>query len=377
MIDIKEKYKCSGCGACFAVCPVTAIEMKFDREGFKYPIVDSDKCIGCNLCSKTCPIENFDFKHKDVSSQISTHAFKSFSDKRLDSSSGGVFYELSNEFLDSGGLVVGAAFDQNFNLCHRIIDNIDDIKPLMGSKYVQSDTYEVFKEIKEVITAGKKVLYFGLTCQIEGLIKYIGNDSNLFTIDLICMGVPSPKIWTLYLDTFFERSNIEYVNYKDKRLGWHKFSFVLKEKNKTEFFQEGFDNYYMECMFKGYTLRPSCYKCVFKCENKKSDLTIADCWGCEDYLPEIDDNKGISMIISHSEKGENLLSFLKNKGEIIAFDYSNVLKYNSHYNNCAEIKGNRTLFFAFVSKYPRVTFSLLGKNPNKSLVGKMFRKFKI
>lgn len=373
-MKIVDKNLCTGCETCAQVCHRKAISMVEDNEGFKYPKINSDLCNNCKSCIRKCPVHIFDDKKSGISSQISTYAYRSRSKQRYNSSSGGVFFDLASQWVEDGGIVVGASFNEEFELNHTIAKSVDELYPLMGSKYLQSNINDIYIKVKEYLKEEYKVLFFGMTCQIEGLLSYVGNVPNLYCVDLICMGIPSPKVWDKYIDTFFEKRNISSVNYKNKDLGWHKFSFKLINKDGSIFSEYGFDNYYMECMFKGYTIRPSCYNCKFKCENKKSDLTIADCWGCENYLSEFDDDKGLSMIISHTEKGEKLVNKLHCSGEIRKMEYNNVLKYNPNYQNRIKRKYSRTLFYMLVWKYPIFTFKLFGLNPQKSILARIMRK---
>ena len=199
MINIKDKSKCCGCSGCMNICPKNAIIMKEDKNGFKYPIVDKEKCINCGLCEKVCPILN---NKKEQQKEIKAYAcYNKNIEERLKSSSGGIFILLAKEILKRNGIVFGAAFDENFNVKHISIDNEKDIEKLMGSKYVQSNMGKVYKEVKEFLENGKYILFSGTPCQIEGLKKFLKKDyDKLYTQDIICHGVPSPKIWQMYLE---------------------------------------------------------------------------------------------------------------------------------------------------------------------------------
>ena len=362
MNEIISKELCTGCNACSSICPRNAIIMREDYQGFKYPVINNSLCVNCGLCKKYCPVNCFDESTSNVSSEISTHAYRSNGDRRLDCSSGGVFFDLAYNWIEyEKGIVIGAAFNDYFMLEHRVASKLDEIEPLIGSKYLQSDLNNVFKTIKEYLDSGVKVLFFGLTCQVEGILSYTNCNKDLFCVDLICMGVPSPKVWKYYLMTFFDVENIKRINYKDKELGWHRFSFRVERKDGTVFTQPGVDNYFMQCMFKGYSLRASCFNCKYKCQNKKSDLTIADCWGSEHFANEMDDNKGLSMIISHSDKGEYLVESLKKYGLMKRFNYENVLEYNSNYAKCVSEPRFRKIFYKTVFKFPSIAFPFFGK----------------
>lgn len=377
MVIINKKSDCSGCEACLNICPQNAINMSSDDEGFWYPVIDSDTCIGCNKCNRICPIKNFEEIHSSSVQYKDAYAYRSNNCNRNISSSGGVFGDIANAFLEEGGRVVGAAFNEDYKLKHIIAKNTEELVPLLGSKYLQSKIDYVYTEIKIELENGKRVLFVGMTCQVEGLKAFLGKDyENLYCIDLICMGIPSPMVWDIYSKSFFDIQQIKKINFKDKSNGWHNFSVLFEEKNGKRIVQNGRDNQYMECMFKGYSIRPSCFHCKFKNENKISEITIADCWGCENYIDGLDDNKGLSMVIAHNDKGKELINILKDAGEIQKFDYKNVLKYNSNYQNCTSQVGNRNLFYILLGMIPRLTFNIYGRDPNKMLIKRINRKLR-
>ena len=196
MEEIVSKNKCTGCTACMNVCPKNAISMVTDKCGFKYPIIDEKKCIDCGLCKKTCPILN---KKNNLSINKCYAAYSKNDEYSIHSSSGGIFPIIANYILDNNGIVIGAAFDKKMNLNHVAITKKKEIDKLRGSKYLQSDLGDIFKYVKENLKT-KKILFVGTPCQIAGLKAYIKNDyDNLICIDLICHGVPSPKLFQKYI----------------------------------------------------------------------------------------------------------------------------------------------------------------------------------
>lgn len=378
MIDSIIKKKCTGCEACASSCPKKCIRMIPDNEGFKYPKVNIKECILCKKCINICPVINFKRNHRDIVDRKAAFAYRTCNEEyRTICSSGGVFLSLANLFIDIGGIVYGAAFDNEFKLRHESAHTSNELIRLAGSKYLQSDINDIYKEIKEKLTLGNKVIFFGMTCQVEGLLAYLGRSYNdLYCVDLICMGIPSPMVWDKYLQTYYNKNNIHKINFKDKSRGWHCFSFYVESIDGDITSIPGFDNSYMECMFKGYSIRPSCFSCNYKCESKISDITIADCWGCEKYIPELDDNKGLSMVIVHSLKGRRLLSMLRETGIVESFDYNNVLKYNSNYSKSISLKRGRNLFYLLLKFSPRVAFELMGQNPQNRFIPKCKAKLK-
>ena len=381
MIKVADKRTCNGCEACANICPTLAISMQPDEEGFLYPKVDATKCVQCGKCESVCPVINFERRRRETGTKCiyyKAYAFKGAPEEiRLRSSSGGAFYAFAARFIEEGGAVAGAAFDQNFKLNHELAWEREELLGLMGSKYLQSRIGMLYRKVRKQLDLGKKILFVGMSCQIEGLQAYLGREyPNLYCIDLICMGVPSPGVWEKYLSSYFKRGEIRQINFKDKTMGWHKFCVSIENRDGTRFLQPGFDNYYMESMFKRYSVRPSCFTCPFKCEGKRSDITIADCWGCEKYLPEMDDNKGLSMMIAHTAKGMGMIDWMRTRFETREFDYDNVLKFNPYYYRTVTPKAGRGVFMKIMNLHPRAAFGLMCRNPGKSLVSRTIKKLK-
>lgn len=309
MISIFEKSQCSGCGACAQVCPKKCIEMCSDFEGFLYPKVDDSLCIKCNICDNICPIKDQVVK-REAKDPACFVAYNKNDKVREQSSSGGIFYSLACQILLNDGVVFGAAFDDDHYLVHHVpIDKIEDLKKLQGSKYVQSRIENTYIETKKFLLSGKNVLFTGTPCQISGLKKYLKKDyDNLFLVDILCHGVPSPKLWYKYLnEKIFNRGEVESVSFRDKTYGWRKYSLRITFKDKTNSIVPFLEDDYMKLFTKNVSLRPSCYNCHFKDIHRESDLTLGDCWDIQSFKRELDDDKGISVVIVHTEKGKILL----------------------------------------------------------------------
>lgn len=209
MINITDKEKCSGCEACVNICPKNCITMIEDKYGFRYPTVNQSQCSNCNLCESVCPIKKF---NKEVYA-----CYAKNKNEYMSSSSGGAFAVIARKVLTNGGLVCGAAFDENFNVKHMIISNLNDLYKLKGTKYVQSEIGSVYKDIKKYLDKRYQVLFSGTPCEVAGLKKYLKNEySNLITVDLICHGVPSPKIWQDYLNEVKGVNKIKNVSFRNK-----------------------------------------------------------------------------------------------------------------------------------------------------------------
>lgn len=318
MIQIQEKNQCCGCEACAQVCPRHCIEMNPDIEGFLYPSVDLSSCVGCHLCEAICPIK----KSHEARVPISVYAAKhKLEDIRKKSSSGGVFYALAEAIIGQGGIVFGARFDEQWDVHHRYAKTLEEVYALMGSKYVQSRIGDCYKQVRDNLEQNVPVLFCGTACQVAGLRSFLRKDYlNLLTMDVFCHGVPSPGLWRDYRDkTASELAgkntvshSISSISFRDKSLGWKKFSFCLRidkalaAVNENSVFASYYgDNSYMKTFLQNYNLRPSCYHCAFREGRCGSDLSVGDYWGY-DKCHE-DDDKGMNAILVNTLKGKEFL----------------------------------------------------------------------
>lgn len=312
MINIDNKSHCCGCEACKQVCPKACISMHKDNEGFLYPEINISECIRCNLCEKVCPF------HNKIQERIplNVYAAKNNNEEmRLKSSSGGIFTPIAESIISKGGIVFGAAFDENWNVYHTYTDTIEGLSKFRGSKYVQSRIGDSFVKAKEFLQNNKIVLFTGTPCQIAGLKRFLKKDyPDLFTVDVKCHGVPSPKVWQYYIK---ERNggkstdSIKNIEFRNKKYGWYDYQFTMESPYGTYKCSNQKDAF-----FKGFLehlcIRPSCYLCKYKNGSSYSDITLADFWNIKKVFPYFDDNKGISCIIINSEKGKLLLNKIKN-----------------------------------------------------------------
>ena len=308
-----EKAQCCGCGACAEICPKKCITMAADAEGFLYPEVNRQNCINCNLCVKSCPVCSDNAGNTD---NIAYAAYCKNEECRIKSSSGGIFTQIAEEILKMGGVVFGAAFDADWTVHHIAVDTCDGLEQLRGSKYLQSRTEDTFQEVKKNLEQGRTVLYSGTPCEIEGLKSYLGKEYDaLYTQDLICHGSPSPKLWKKYLAYQEKKNNakVQEVSFRHKKYGWGNYCLFLGFSNGVKLFDRAAKNWYMQMFVQDLCLRPSCYQCAFKKMNRASDLTLADFWGGDEICPELSDDKGLSLVLVHSQKGKDLLNRIKDK----------------------------------------------------------------
>lgn len=304
---INQKSSCCGCEACSNVCPVNAIEMRLDSEGFPYPSMNSKLCIECGACARVCPMMNSQRLEKNAKVFYAAKAYDD--DLRYTSSSGGVFPVLANYVFDKNGVVFGAAMEERGVVRHIAIKNPQDIKKIQGTKYVQSEIGDSYKQIKKLLNQDVFVMFVGTPCQCEGLKLYLGKEyENLLIVDLICYGLPSRGIWN------------KYVKYRESKFGGEMTSYYFRDKrnkdnghtiactiNGKEHTWKLNDDTYCKLYLDKNIIRPSCYECKYCTEMRSSDITLGDFWGIEDVYPELDDKMGTSLVITHTQKGENII----------------------------------------------------------------------
>lgn len=310
--EVASKDLCTGCTACASICPQKCICMTEDVDGFTYPkIANEALCISCGACEQVCPILN-QIEHKEFLTKA--YAALSKSDLlRMESSSGGIFSELSKIVIQSRGIVYGASYDKNNSVEHIGVDNIDDLGKLRGAKYSQSNLGNSFLTIKKQLDSGIKVLFSGTPCQIGGLKAFLKKDyENLLCIDFVCHGVPSPLVWKKYVNyraKIDDNSNSpDYINLRNKESGWSKYSYSVEfhYTNGKRYICNNSEDVFMKLFVNNYILRRSCSACHFKGYGRLSDITLGDFWGIWDINSEMDDNKGTSLVLINSLKGEEL-----------------------------------------------------------------------
>ena len=367
MIHIENKEECCGCRACQQICPKNCIDMIEDEQGFAYPRVDISKCIDCNLCVKKCPIINQECEDRPIETYAAKNKDKSV---QQSSSSGGVFTLLAQSIIKEGGVVFGAGFKKDWTVVHVKAETAAELSLFKGSKYVQSNTASSYIVTKKILLENRKVLYSGTPCQIAGLKLFLGKEySNLITIDIICHGVPSPKIWKEYLNYVSQQNKVKItqINFRDKSVGWVDFKLSIKgvvnntEQNIVDEHHQ--QNIFMQYFLRNVILRPSCYNCQFRNGKSHSDITLGDFWGIQSIKPELFDNNGISAIIVNTKKGSDIIEQNKNGLQVVNVDYSDILGHNSSLSSsCYRPK----IYQKFWEDYNSFGFKALSKN-RKSL----------
>lgn len=349
----KIKKHCTSCTACSNTCPKQCITLQKNEDGFNYPRIDKSKCIECNLCENICPVIN----NKHTNSKIKAYAVKNKNEEvRMESTSGGFFSLLADYVLENDGYVAGAAYDENFVVKHIIINDKSELYKLRGAKYSQSELGNIFFSIKKLLEDEKMVLFSGTSCQCEGLKAFLKKDyKNLITADLICHGVPSPEVWQKYIDYRSNKENDgirpKKINMRCKNSGWSNYGysteFVYENGKRTLVLNSS--DLFMKAFVGNICLRESCSDCKVKRINRVTDFTLGDYWGIWNQYPEFDDNRGISAVFVHSDKGEELLNNLNGQLELIETDAENVYKENISFIESSKPHPDRNEFLERVT----------------------------
>ena len=311
-----EKKDCCGCTACMNICPKNAIIMEKDSEGFYYPSIDIEKCIQCGLCKKVCPIR---FRDENLINNMSKKIYAAKNNDPnivLSSSSGGMFGVLVKFVINHGGIVFGAQYDENFNVIHSYSETIKECKKYSRSKYVQSDLNRCYSEVKEKLDNNILVLFTGTPCQVQGLKLYLRKDyNNLITCDIVCHGVPSPKVFRDYLNFLCDKykSQIVDINMKFKKYGWEKPVIKIEFDNGRKIINTKETRLWTEIFFEHYATRLCCHDCRFANFNRPGDITIGDFWGIPDSHPNFYDYNGVSLLLINNKKGNMIFNKIKDQ----------------------------------------------------------------
>ena len=323
-----NKEDCCGCTACMTVCPKDAIYMEPDEKGFLYPKIDDSKCIKCGLCVKSCAFQN-GYQQPDNPIKPLVYAVKhKNNDERKTSRSGGMFIAAADWILSQNGVIYGAGYGDNFYVIHKRAADKDSLFELKGSKYVQSDMNNVFKQVIDDLKNDKYVLFSGTPCQIAGLYKCLKNinTEKLYVCDLVCHGTPSPYIWRDFLEYSKKRykSDIEKTDFRDKSFGWgtHIESLYLKNNRKIS------SDIYTKLFYKHIMLRPSCGNCKYTNTRRPGDFTIADFWGIQKAVPGFEDKIGVSLLILNTEKGKKLFEAVSENIEYKSSNLDDCMQHN-------------------------------------------------
>lgn len=373
---IEKKY-CTGCSACHDICPNNCIEMRTDNEGFLYPYIIKENCKSCDKCLQVCPAtKNKKSMFREPQCYI---AWNCDDNIRALSTSGGLFSAMADKVISKGGAVVGAAFDQSFHLRHTVANNWQDCLLMTGSKYLQSDTRGIYRQVKDYLNNGSRILFTGTACQVAGLNAFLNKEYDLLiTCEIICHGVPSPEVFKKYL--FYLETKIKdkvvYYQFRSKKHGWSKLAVSVKyAKGKIKTYRTRYCPYHT-WFGRHFSVRPSCYQCLYRDINRVADITIGDFWGIERYRLDIDRDKGISVVLANSKKGLCCLNEIKEKLYIEQCPFDWVLGKNQYLIKDYPIPVKREAFF---SDYERMSMKELIKkypptNPFTLVIQELLKK---
>lgn len=314
MIELSRKEDCCGCGACFSACPVNAITMQSDKEGFVYPEINSN-CINCGKCDKVCPVINC--KPDNVFEQQG-YVVQNKNEKVLrESTSGGAFSVIAEYVIENGGTVYGAAFSEDNVVRHIGVNRIEELYRFRNSKYVQSDSSHVYREIKDKLENNEFVCFSGTPCQAEGLHCFLNKDyEKLIIVDVVCHAVPSPLVFKKYLEYKSSELKEEKISllFREKYYGYMYPNLCIHNSKDEIVYHNGIESDEMlRAFFSNICDRPSCYECKFKKRYRVSDYTIWDCFNVSDFFPKIDNNKGATRMLVHTKKGNKYFEIFKDK----------------------------------------------------------------
>ena len=360
MIHIEDKKECCGCWACYNACPKHCIDMKEDEEGFRYPVVDMLLCIDCGLCEKVCPVIHADKTDAPHAQQGFLVQHKN-EDIRKESTSGGAFTAIASWIIRQGGIVYGAGYRKGtFIVEHQGVETEKDLSVFRNSKYVQSNVGNTFKQALEHLKAGRWVCFSGTPCQIEGFRRFLrGREyEKLVCVDLVCHGIPSPRILTRYIEAQQTLIGGEFTNvlFRDKHYGYHYSSFSIYNKERSKDYHKGVDsNAYLRAFFNNLSDRPSCYDCRFKKRYRKSDLTIWDCFPIEKFTKQMD-GKGTTRVLVQSEKGEMIMNAIGNELRTVRVEPDKLVSDVREMFHSVPMNPRRGQFFKDCNVLPPVDF---------------------
>lgn len=347
---------CSSCGACANVCARSAITMQLDGEGFYRPVVDAEKCVQCGACEKVCPWNNT-VENPNISAELprTVAAFAKNESVRLDSSSGGIFTVLAEKILDDGGAVVGVAQLSPTKFGHIVVDDKADLSKLRGSKYVQADTGLAYREVRSLLKSGKKVLFSGTPCQVAALYAVLGKNviADLVTVDIVCHGTPSVKVFEKYIHELEKTrgGSLDSVIFRDKSTGWGGYSLLHRFVGGNSLLVHHARSKYMRLFLSRVCQNLSCGNCRYRKLPRIADITLGDYWGISNYHPEMNDNKGTSVVLLNTDHGKALFDSVADS----VIQCESKLEYAIAGNSCivrsSKSHPKRAEFFSNLDKY--------------------------
>lgn len=348
MTEVVDKKNCCGCTACASVCSKNCINMESDEEGFLYPYFRRENCIYCNLCNEICPINKY---LETITEQYSFLVQHKNETVLKESTSGGAFSAIAEVILNRNGIVFGAAFNTNIQVKHTYIESTNELYKFRNSKYVQSDLGECFRAAREFLEQGREVCFSGTPCQVEGLKSFLHKDYDaLLLVDFVCRAVPSPLLWEMYKE--YRGGNIKHVTFRNKTLYGYTYSQIAIE---TEFGTDytGIESdTYMRAFFTNLCDRPSCYDCKFKKRYRISDITLWDCLDVSKFNKEFDNNKGVTRVLTHTEKGKQAINQIEPFCNVLEIPVEKAIENVKEMVKSVSINPLRDKFFEDLTSLP-------------------------
>ena len=351
------KSKCTGCSACFNVCPSKSISLVRNEEGFFFPEVNEKLCSDCGECVSACQISDVFACEKQEMDLIYAFQAKDV-DLLINATSGGLFPVIAKKVLSDGGVVFGAAYNENMSVEHIGITRIEDINKLNGSKYVQSDTCNAFNQAKIFLEMDKKVLFSGTPCQINGLKAFLGKEySNLITVDVICYGVPSETFFKKYIEIVEEKESAKVIDFKfrdKKKYGWSHTVVITFEKPNGKVYSKIYGNEYNNLWYRAWKhcdcLRESCYSCDLVSDKRVADLTIGNFWGIDEVSQSFDSARGVSLLTINNPALKYLIEFLEQQGVLEEQTCEMIDKYQHGLKQNKERTDKRDSFYIYLNE---------------------------
>lgn len=348
---VKEISNCCGCRACTQVCPQKCITFRLDKEGFAVPEIDEKKCVKCGLCYKYCGQKGYERFHEVQNTYAAIHNEKEI---LMGSTSGGGMTAIAEQIIADGGVVYGTYIDtKDWNVKFRYAQTLEELGGFRGSKYVQSDTGRVFTEITDFLAQNRKVLFVGTPCQVAGLYMVLGGDNleHLFTIDLLCHGVPSPDLFVehvKYLESKYRRKLLGF-SFRDKSWFPNKAALKYQFDNGHNVCILGRCELYYNSFISGIANRECCYDCQYAREKRVGDITLGDYWGISKVHPNFDNSSGVSLILANTEKGNKLVRTAKMR--LLDSDLDSAAQYNGMLLAPPERAGGRDSFYEDIKTF--------------------------
>lgn len=365
-ISIVETSKCCGCSACLNSCSKHCISMVYDEEGFRFPKIIETECVNCGLCIANCPAMNDDYEKREPLLTLASVARDS--KEVVKSSSGGAFFEIAKFFIsDMKGYVCGCAIDEQYKVSHFITNQIEEMKKMQGSKYVQSDIITCGSRIREYVLKDIPVLFAGTPCQVEAIKRIVGKGAELlYTIDIVCHGVTSPGWFKKYMTRNYADSNLISFRYKNPyEISTYAFSFDDGKRVYSEL--DPFYNAFLE----GSNLRESCYSCKYACSRRIGDVTLGDCANFRAF-PEFR-GKSISTVLVNTEKGKELWNLAKKIMESREANYDSEVALNHQLGFPVKRPAKRNDFYKDINSLRQIDFK--EKYASKWSIKKKIKRF--